>query len=388
MNVESEGALKKSKLISNVIGRVLGVLLLVLAIFLAITAMTFSFGGGKNAPDIFGFNIYIVKGGDFYQLKNGTAAMAEKVWPDEVYPGEIIIYRLSEKDPYALARVNNATIKEAVMSYEVETENHETITLSQGQYIAKVTHCSDFLGGLINYATSPFGLMTIAILPCLAIAVFELVKFIISKLPAPEVETIRIQEETPTFVPKKEIEQLSAKREQEKQEKKELAHQQKIFTAKQTDANQNSPGKTDEFTERLRRSDRIKASPQKPVSSAPVSPITEAEANAIKDRPDFSSAAKKRMESDFRKAEAQKQTDERKQKIFAASDDDKTVSDEKFASGHKAADRETALRLNIPDTKAPEKISDVPDMSLVFSDDEDEKYNIDDILAEIARKKK
>ncbi len=369
---ESEDKLNKRKLVTNIIGRVLGIILLVLAVFLAITAMTFSFGGGKNAPDIFGFNIYIVKGGDFYQLKNGTAAMAVKAWPDEVFPDEIILYRLSENDPVKLARVHTATLKEAVMSYEVETEDKDIITLSQGQYIAKVTHCSDIVGGFINFATSPFGLMTIAILPCIAIAVFELVKFIISKLPSPEVETIKIQEETPTFVPKKDIDELAVKREQEKQQKKELAAKQKILTPS-AHSQPESASKTEDFTERLKRSDRIRPHP--------------VNAEEVKDRPDFSAAAKKHMEQQAGKAEKKEQepaADKSEKRLSAVA-----VAEKAEKTPAKPEKAIPTIQIEaVKEEKAPVAPSDAPDISMVFSDDDDEGYDIDDILADIAKKHK
>ena len=84
------------KLIINIIGITLCVLLFVVAVFLGITSMAFYSGENQSAPNIFGYNIYIVKDHDFYQLKNGTAALAQTVWPDEVYSGEIIIYRMGE----------------------------------------------------------------------------------------------------------------------------------------------------------------------------------------------------------------------------------------------------------------------------------------------------
>lgn len=48
---------------------------------------------------------------------------------------------------------------------------------------------------------SPFGVMAIAILPCIAIVAFEIVKFIMSKRPVPQVETVKLQEEAPVYVP-------------------------------------------------------------------------------------------------------------------------------------------------------------------------------------------
>ena len=86
----------KKTSVARCIGVVIGVLLIVFAVFLVVTSMLFSFGGSA-APDIFGYNVYIVRDNDFYQLKAGTAAIAQKVWPDEVNNGELIIYHHIKK---------------------------------------------------------------------------------------------------------------------------------------------------------------------------------------------------------------------------------------------------------------------------------------------------
>ena len=111
----------KKTSVARCIGVVIGVLLIVFAVFLVVTSMLFSFGGSA-APDIFGYNVYIVRDNDFYQLKAGTAAIAQKVWPDEVNNGELIIYNRYENGGAQLAKVNSSTLKEGVMSFDVETQ--------------------------------------------------------------------------------------------------------------------------------------------------------------------------------------------------------------------------------------------------------------------------
>lgn len=265
--------LKKKFAVLKIIGTITGVLLLVLAVFLAVTAMTFSFGGRSSAPDIFGYNIYLVRDNDFHQLKAGTAALAQRIPPDEIRPGEIIIYNRYENGGAQLGKVIAATLKEAVMSYDIETEHGERITVSQGQYIAKVTHHSEFLGGIIGFVMSPFGVMTTAILPCIAIAVFELVKFIFSKLPAPEVETVKIQEENPTFIPRKKREEIERKRRAESKAAAKPDEHKEAFG--KTVPTLGSPSEKSTHLEQLMNSDKVT------------------------DKADFSPAARVRMEHDL-----------------------------------------------------------------------------------------
>lgn len=336
----------KKTSVARCIGVVIGVLLIIFAVFLVVTSMLFSFGGSA-APDIFGYNVYIVRDNDFYQLKAGTAAIAQKVWPDEVNNGELIIYNRYENGGAQLAKVNSSTLKEGVMSFDVETQGGENITISQSQLVARVNYCSDFWGAVIGFAMSPFGVMAIAILPCIAIVAFEIVKFIMSKRPVPQVETVKLQEEAPVYVPpESEEHKLSkaSKNDAKKAVMPPLSDNGKVPHNRVPDS---SHGKTDDFTERLRSKKNIAAS-----------------ADNIKDRADFSAGARKRMESD--RAEQQKE-----KKIEAGN-----VKNEKA----------------LPEMTEKTGMAEVthggsePDISLVFRDDEDKRYDIDDILADIEKR--
>lgn len=233
------------------------------------------------------------------------------------------------------------------MSFDVETQGGENITISQSQLVARVNYCSDFWGAVIGFAMSPFGVMAIAILPCIAIVAFEIVKFIMSKRPVPQVETVKLQEEAPVYVPPESEEHKLSKAsnaEAKKAAVPSLSDNGKVPHNRVLDS---SHGKTDDFTERLRSKKNIAAS-----------------ADNIKDRADFSAGARKRMESD--RAEQQKEkkakTENIKNENALPEMTEKTVAAEVTHSGSE------------------------PDISLVFRDDEDKRYDIDDILADIEKR--
>lgn len=99
---------------------------------------------------------------------------------------------------------------------------------------------------------SPFGVMAIAILPCIAIVAFEIVKFIMSKRPVPQVETVKLQEEAPVYVPPESEEHKlpkASKTEAKKVAIPSLSDNGKVPHNRIPDS---SHGKTDDFTERLR----------------------------------------------------------------------------------------------------------------------------------------
>ena len=336
--------MKKASVLKAV-GFVATLLVLVLAVFFAVTAMVFSFGG-SSAPDIFGYNVYLVSGGDFYQLKSGTAAIAQKVWPDVVNNGEIIIYT-GDKGETQLARVNSSTLKEGVMSFDIESQTGDNVKISQSQLVARVNYCSDFWGTIIGFAKSPFGVMAVAILPCLAVIAYETVKFIISKLPVPSVETIKIQEEAPVFLPK-------ANEKTPEKKKAAEAVQEKVLAKPTT---QNTYNKTDEFTEHLLSKKNASAS-----------------ADKVKDKSDFSAAARQKMATDrtVQNSSDEAKTEKHKSPDINSNLPDKTIESKKYNENENSS---------VSSAESAE-----PDISLVFKDDEDKKYDIDELLADIEKR--
>ena len=171
-------------------------LFFVLAIFLGVTAAVYA--GGDGAPNVFGSNVYLVKTDAFGFLHNGTAVIASKVPNAEIQPTNIVIFTLENGKP-ALAQVLTSNLYDGVYSFSVITENNAEITLSQSQVVAKGMSYSDFLGGLITFATSPFGMLMVAIVPSIIIIILEIVKFAGKIMPQPEIETIKKQYEVPTY---------------------------------------------------------------------------------------------------------------------------------------------------------------------------------------------
>lgn len=333
-------SLNKKAIVLKILGRIFGVIMMVVALFLIIISITFSFGEQSSAPNLFGYNIYIVKNGSFDQLKPNTAAFAQIVNPDEVFKNDIIIYKEFEGNTASLAKINNATLKDAVFSYDILTENGRKTTISQGQVMGKVTSYSNFLGLLISFAISPLGLLAIAILPCLAIILFEFIKFIYNKLPSPSVETVKKQEETPTYVPV-EI--------QQKKKKESLGQgayvqakieQQKILRKTSTPEN-SLPIKLNE-----------------PIKKAGTSGNTDAVIDNL-------SLSPKAVEFMKENAEA------------AA----RTIKTTKTSSPVKKG-------IKTPELSAPKvkKEASAPDLGDVFKEENDHRYDIDDILSGIEKK--
>ncbi|MBQ3841522.1 MAG: hypothetical protein II820_02400 [Ruminiclostridium sp.] len=182
----------------QIILRIICGLFFVLAIFLSVTAVVYSLGDGT--PNIFGSNIYLVKTDAFGFLTDGTALISKQVPPSEIQRTNIVIFNLENGKP-ALAQVLDSELADGVYSFRVLTENNAEITLTQSQVVAKGMSYSDILGTLIRFAVSPFGMMIVAIVPCIIIIILEIVKFAGKIMPQPEIETIKKQYEVPTYIP-------------------------------------------------------------------------------------------------------------------------------------------------------------------------------------------
>lgn len=182
----------------QIILRIICGLFFVLAIFLSVTAVVYSLSDGT--PNIFGSNVYLVKTDAFGFLTNGTALISKQVPPSEIQRTNIVIFNLENGKP-ALGQVLDSELADGVYSFRVLTENNAEITLTQSQVVAKGMSYSDILGALIRFAVSPFGMMIVAIVPCIIIIILEIVKFAGKIMPQPEIETIKKQYEVPTYVP-------------------------------------------------------------------------------------------------------------------------------------------------------------------------------------------
>lgn len=184
--------------IKQIVLRILCGVLLVLTLFLGVVAAVYTVGGG--APNLFGTSLFIVKTDAFDLLENGTALIAKQVQYAEIQPGNIIIFSLENNRP-ALAEIRNGELSDGVYTFTAATENGDLITLSQSQIVAKGVSYSNFWGAVITFASSPIGLLLIAVIPCLILIIIEFSKFLRKALPEPEIETVKKQLEIPTYTP-------------------------------------------------------------------------------------------------------------------------------------------------------------------------------------------
>ena len=173
-------------------------------LFLLTLSLIFTFGG--DAPSLFGRNVYIVRTDRVEELKPGTALITARVHPEELQVGNIIIFKNSE-DRKGIAEITSAQESEGVFRFNAVSERGTEMLLTESQIVGKATQYSDILGGLIGFAKSPAGVMVIAVIPCVAILIYEGSKAIFAGIAKGRGQVIPVkkQDENPTYIPRQKM---------------------------------------------------------------------------------------------------------------------------------------------------------------------------------------
>ena len=155
---------------------------------------------GSLAPKLFTHRVYIMDTEAFSLVKKGSAVIADRVNFDQILPGNIVIFT-DESEKTSVGEVQKANFENDVYTYSVKNDAGNILTVGQSHILGKGMYYSEFLGALVSFATSPWGVLCIAILPCTAFVIWEVVSAVKRKAPQPTVDTIKKQYETPTYIP-------------------------------------------------------------------------------------------------------------------------------------------------------------------------------------------
>ncbi|MCM1299525.1 MAG: hypothetical protein NC203_05070 [Firmicutes bacterium] len=172
-------------------------LLLIAALALLILGLLFN---GSGAPSIFSHRIYLMDSDAFSLVKKGSAVVASEVPYEEILAGNIVIYS-DDEDNVLVGEVQSFNFAEGVYTFSVKNDAEMILTVGQSRILGKGIYYSEFLGGLVSFVTSPGGVCLIALLPCAAFIIYDIIKAVRRKIPQPVVTTVKKQDETPTYVP-------------------------------------------------------------------------------------------------------------------------------------------------------------------------------------------
>lgn len=165
-------------------GYFLCAVLIILCIILIIAAAAF---GSKNTVDVFGFNIFTVQTDVFPTAPKGSAVIVKKCSAYDLTEGNLALYLYGEgtKSP-ELGYVKDIQVEDG--SYYVKvTDGSIERRFAETELIGHADYSSKMLGAVIEFIQKPIGVLCIAVLPCIALIFFDIIRAAAARMPIPEV---------------------------------------------------------------------------------------------------------------------------------------------------------------------------------------------------------
>ncbi len=171
------------KKIARGFGYFICVLLAAFCIFMIIVSAAF---GSKGMMDIFGFNLYIAQTDEFDTVPLGSAVITRRCEPYELSENNLVLYTRGDNNEPALGYLDSAELSDGVYTLTVSDSSGQ-YSFAQGSLIGKAERTSVIAGAVISFALTPFGVCVMAVLPCVALVLYDIIRTVASKLPPPEV---------------------------------------------------------------------------------------------------------------------------------------------------------------------------------------------------------
>ncbi len=145
--------------------------------------------GQRGMMDIFGFNLYIAETEEFEEVPLGSAVITKRCEPYELSENNLVLYTQvgsGDNGKAALGYLDSAVLSDGVYTLTVSDSSGQH-TFEQDALIGKAERTSVVLGAVISFALTPFGVCVMAVLPCVALILYDIIRAVASKLPPPEV---------------------------------------------------------------------------------------------------------------------------------------------------------------------------------------------------------
>lgn len=158
-------------------------LLIILCIIMIFTTAAF---GSQKTVDVFGYNIYIVDTDGFESAPKGSAVLVRKCGALELGEGNLVLWRNNDEQP-SLGYIREITLSDGVYSLTLDENGKEHIA-AESQIIGHAELASSFLGQIILFIKAPIGVFCVAVLPCIALILFDIIRAGAKNRPEAEVE--------------------------------------------------------------------------------------------------------------------------------------------------------------------------------------------------------
>ncbi|MDE7230686.1 MAG: hypothetical protein K2N56_09420 [Oscillospiraceae bacterium] len=137
---------------------------------------------------IFGFNLYIVQTDGFERAPKGSAVIVKKTTAYELDAGKLILYeQANDPSKCALGYVTEVTVNDGTYYLKV-SDNIETVDVPESRLVGSADYSSVMVGTVISFIKTPFGIFCVAVMPCLALILYDIIRAAASRMPDPEVE--------------------------------------------------------------------------------------------------------------------------------------------------------------------------------------------------------
>lgn len=172
------------KKILRIFGYVVCGLLLALCILLIIAASVF---GARNTVGVFGFNIYMVQNDNLPTAPKDSAIIVRKCSAYDLDEGNLVMYLGNDEEHTpALGYVKDLQVADGSY-YVTATVDEKDVSFADTSLVGRADYSSVFLGKTILFIRTPLGVLLIAVLPCVALVVYDFLRAAAAKLPPPEV---------------------------------------------------------------------------------------------------------------------------------------------------------------------------------------------------------
>ncbi|MDE7362656.1 MAG: hypothetical protein K2N38_12065 [Oscillospiraceae bacterium] len=166
------------------LGYVISAALLVLCVLLIVAAAAF---GSKDTVGAFGMNIFLVQSENITTAPKDSAVIVKKCSVHDLREGNLIMYLSDDEErSAALAYVKNIYPNDGTYFVTVTLDNKDTV-IPDASIVGRADYSSLVLGRMISFIKTPLGVLFLAVLPCVALIIYDILRAFAAKLPPPEV---------------------------------------------------------------------------------------------------------------------------------------------------------------------------------------------------------
>jgi len=172
------------KKILRVFGYIVCVLLMLLCVLLIIAALVF---GSRETVNVFGFNIYIVQSDAVPTAPKDSAVIVRKCSAFELDEGNLALYTKDDENKTpALGYVRSIEMADGFYFVTAFANDKET-RFSDSSLIGRAEYSSVALGKTLAFIRTPWGVLCLAVIPCIVLIIYDILRAFADKAPLPEV---------------------------------------------------------------------------------------------------------------------------------------------------------------------------------------------------------